>query len=150
MKLAGLLLFAALGLEAQSFVPFQAGSLNCGLVERASNSVQLYCRDANLVLVYNTIQNIGPTTDVPGLTVKFILGGTDGFWAIFNIQNNIIQYEIISNTSLVGILTNVYGATGQACGLIKPDSTNFIWTVDPSKQCITIWADAWLDCCAGN
>ena len=149
MKLVGLLLFAALALSAQSYVPFKAGALSCGLVERASNSVQVFCYDANRTLLYNTIQTIGPTTDIPGLTIKFIWGGTDGFWAVFNVSNNIINYEIISNTSLVGILTSIYGATGQGCSLISPASPNFTWKVDPSKQCTTTWADAWFDCCAG-
>lgn len=141
-------LFAA-PLFAQSFIPFQAGSLNCGLVERASNQVQVYCRDANSTLVYNTIQTVGKTTQDPGLTIKFINSGTDGFWAIFNVVNNIIQYEIISNVSLVGQLTFIYGATG-ACQLIDMQTPNFVWTAN-SKSCTTVWSNStWLDCCLGN
>ncbi len=148
MRQCVLLLVLSIPAAGQSIRFFTVGDLQCGLVKRAPDQVQLYCYGPGRVLRHNSISTVYPITDVSAaLEIRYEYG-LDRVKVLLNLVAGGIWYEVISTAQgFVGTLVDVFGAVGLGCGL-PVDSPRYQWTVG-AKSCTGAWRDEWLNCCVG-
>lgn len=146
-----LLLMIATGLQAQSLKTFTVGALQCGLVKRGADSVQVYCYGPGLVIFYNSLAKVVPYSQNPDIKPGLIIAygyGPDSFAIYLNLVTTGIYYELAGTGALAtGVLVDIFASAGAGCGL-PVNAPRFQWTAG-GLSCFTAWADAWLDCCTG-
>lgn len=154
-----LAVMSVLTVEAQSYVTFTVGQLQCGAVQRSANTAQSYCYGPKLVLVHNTLETLvdeaqGGNLAGTALITTVQWEGDFVSWQ-FDLRDGVITYQISGNQQPImqGQFSGplAVGPSGPGCPIKGQGNPEFTWTND-TQSCTAVWSasdGAWLQCCGG-